>query len=158
MEISNNSWLARWGHLSKWLPVVFLVLSLIGFLDATYLTVEHYRGTIPPCTTTGGCEKVLTSRYSTMLGVPVALGGALYYLSLLVLTGWFLDTKNLRALRLATLLTPIGFLASIYFFSLQAFVIHSWCPYCLTSAATSTLLLIVSVLFRKHSSPKWGGN
>ena len=47
--------------------VVFLfIVALIGFADASYLTVEHYRNVIPPCTTSG-CETVLTSSYSTIL-------------------------------------------------------------------------------------------
>lgn len=41
-------------------------------------------------------------------------------------------------------LAIFGFLFSAYLVSLMAFVIGSWCSYCLLSAATSTLILIVS--------------
>jgi len=57
--------------------VTMLVLSAIGFLDATYLTVEHYRGEIPPCAIIGGCEAVLTSPQAKIADVPVALLGSL---------------------------------------------------------------------------------
>jgi len=52
--------------------IIFLAVSAVGFLDATYLTVEHYRVGIPPCAILG-CEIVLTSAQSRIAGVPVAL-------------------------------------------------------------------------------------
>lgn len=131
-----------------------LLCSVLGFLDATYLTVEHYRGVIPACTVVNGCEKVLTSAYSTVFGIPVALGGAFFYLVIIFLLLFYFDTKKSSILLLAARLTPLGFAASVYFFSLQAFIIHSWCLYCLGSAITSTLLFIMgtTLAFKKSAS------
>ncbi len=127
----------------KGIIVSLVALAAIGFADATYLTVEHFRNVIPPCTTTG-CATVLTSDFATIFGVPVALIGAIYYLILLVLLIAFLDIKHERFLRTAMFMTTIGFVMSIYFVSLQAFVIHSYCQYCLVSAAISTTLFAIS--------------
>ncbi len=131
--------------LSKGLIVFLIVIVVLGFADATFLTVEHYRNAIPPCTT-DGCETVLTSKYATVAGIPVALGGAVYYLFLLVLFVAYIDTKKEIILRSALLFTTIGFLSSVYFFILQAFVIRAFCQYCLGSAATSTILFVTAII------------
>lgn len=128
----------------KWIIITLLIVALIGFVDATYLTIEHFLNSIPPCTT-DGCEKVLTSSYSEIIGIPVALLGAIYYLAILVLLIAYFDAKREVLLRSAILLTPLGFLASIYFFILQASVINAFCQYCLVSAATSTILFVFSM-------------
>ncbi len=132
-------------QLPKWVVIVFLAIALIGFADATYLVVEHYINAIPPCTT-DGCETVLTSPYAILLGLPVALWGSLYYLCILVLAIIYLDVKKEFFLRGAFFFTTIGFLMSIYFFILQATVIHAFCQYCLVSASTSTILFIISTI------------
>lgn len=124
----------------RWLAVAFLVTSALGFLDATYLTVEHYRGVVPPCSIVSGCEAVTTSRYATVSGMPVALLGALYYLTILVLAVAYLDRRQSVWLRLAAYLTFVGLAASVWLVYLQLFVIKAICLYCLFSAATSTIL------------------
>lgn len=57
----------------KWLVLGFLILGFLGFLDATYLTVKHYLGTPINCSIFEGCEKVTTSQYATVGGVPVSV-------------------------------------------------------------------------------------
>lgn len=131
-------------QIPKWIAIVLIVLASIGFIDATFLTIEHYRNVIPPCTT-DGCEIVLTSSYSAILGIPVALLGALYYLLLLVLLLAYIDTKNTKVLKSALIFTSLGLVAGIYFFIIQAFVIHAFCQYCLVSGFTSALLFIISM-------------
>ena len=134
--------------------IVFLVASALGFLDSTYLTIEHYRGGIPPCTTEG-CEIVLESPQSKIAGIPVAFFGSLYYLTLLILSIAYLDGKKDRLIRLASKLTPLGFIASLYFIYLQLFVIGAICQYCMASAGTSTILFITGLyIISKTRQPK----
>ncbi len=135
---------------SKGLVIFLFVVALLGFADATFLTVEHYNNVIPPCTT-NGCEIVLTSSYAVIAGIPVALGGAVYYFIILTLLFAYLDTKNEKILRYALAFTVIGFLSSLYFFILQAFVIKAFCQYCIVSAITSTTLFITSLYIFKKS-------
>jgi uncharacterized membrane protein len=68
----------------------------------------------------------------------------------------YLDTKKEIALRTALLLSPLGFLASLYFFIIQAFVLHAFCLYCLGSAITSTLVFLISfyTLMRYRKEPE----
>lgn len=127
----------------KWLAPVLAVLAVLGFSDATYLSIEHFSGVIPPCTI-HGCETVLTSAYSTVLGIPIALLGALYYFALLVIYFVYFEAKDARALVFALHLSVLGFLADLWFVSAQAFIIHAWCQYCLLSAAVSSVIFILS--------------
>lgn len=124
---------------------VFAVLAVIGFLDATYLTTEHFLGTIPPCVVSDGCGAVLTSKWSTIAGTPIALMGALFYLFLLVLTLVYLRTGNKKLMLIATLGTIVNITVSAFLVSLQLFVIKQICFYCMVSAGVSTALFIVGI-------------
>jgi uncharacterized membrane protein len=132
-------------NVSRWLVVILAVLALVGFADSTYLAAEHFRGVVPPCSVVSGCEKVLTSDYAVIGGVPLAVVGMVYYGILLVLIVAFFDTRNWRFLRAACWIIIGGFVGTMYLFYLQAFVLHAFCFYCLISATVSTLLASVSI-------------
>jgi uncharacterized membrane protein len=90
-----------------------------------------------------------------LLGVPVALAGALYYLVLLLLAVSAMEEGTQRLLRRAALLTPLGFLASLWFVFVQAVLLRAFCLYCLFSAAISTTLFGLSIaLWRNPRAPK----
>ncbi|MBI4032388.1 vitamin K epoxide reductase family protein [Candidatus Berkelbacteria bacterium] len=115
------------------------LVALLGFADATYLTLEHYLGQIPPCTTSG-CETVLTSQYAAIAGVPVALLGALYYLAVILLAIGAIPVDSAARRGLLRTIVSTGFVASLGFLYLQAFVINAYCLYCLGSLAITTIL------------------
>lgn len=133
----------------KWFALSFLVISLLGFLDATYLAIKHYLGTPINCSIFEGCEKVTTSQYAVIGGMPVALLGAIYYLAIFLLMVAYLDTKRETDLSFAARLTPVGFLASVWFIYLQLFVIKAICLYCVVSAAISTILFVLGLFVIK---------
>lgn len=134
------------------LAIVLLVVALIGFADATYLTIKHFQGVIPPCTTSG-CETVLSSSYSQVFGIPVALLGAIYYLAISISMVVYLDTKNLKVLKWALMATVLGLFGSIWFVTLQLFIIKAICQYCMLSAITSgTLFVLGCYILRKYSN------
>lgn len=143
------------GQLSSWIIAGFIAISFIGFLDASYLTISHYTGSKLSCSLIEGCDVVTTSKYALFLGVPVALFGALYYLSVLILSLLYFDTRNPVLLRIIQPMTILAFLASIYFVLLQIFVIKAICQFCMLSAITSTILFIFgvwSIKSTKHGS------
>lgn len=140
------------------LAIFLLIVALLGFADATYLTVEHYKGDIPPCTIVAGCETVLTSSYSVITGVPVSLLGAIFYFVMLVGIFSFIESKKTGLLKWALLLTIFGFLFTLWFTYVQAFIIGAFCLYCLGSALTSTVLFVTAVIiFKKYSVPSENG-
>lgn len=133
----------------KRLAIAFLAFSVIGFFDSTYLAMKHFLGGVTPCLT-GGCELVTSSEYATIIGIPVALLGAIYYLSQLILVIAYFESKSIVPLRLGARLSIVGLLASVYFVSLQLFVIHAICDKCMLSAASSTALFILGLFIQKH--------
>ncbi|HAZ28295.1 MAG TPA: hypothetical protein DCY48_00780 [Candidatus Magasanikbacteria bacterium] len=134
----------------KWLPFAFLLVSFLGFLDATYLTVAHYGGVALVCGVFQGCDVVTTSLYATVFGIPVALLGAVYYLDVFFFTLLYIDTKKPLFFLLAAGWTVAGLFASAWFMYLQLFVIRQICIYCIGSAATSALLFACAVFFVWH--------
>jgi len=124
----------------RWLIAAILIISFIGFIDATYLTVEHYSGGVINCNILKGCDQVTTSKYSFILGIPVALLGSIYYLAMFIAAILYLDRKNLRVIRAASWFSISGFIFSIWFTAVQAFIIKAYCQYCLLSALTSTAI------------------
>lgn len=125
------------------------IVAFLGFLDASFLTIEHFKNSIPPCTA-GGCEAVLTSKYAVILGVPMALLGSLFYLSVIILCLLILTNHKKIFLKAFYLLAAWGFVFSMFLLGLQAFVIHAYCQYCLLSVATSTGIAILAFLnYRK---------
>jgi uncharacterized membrane protein len=133
-------------RLLKLAPWLLAGVAILGLADASYLTANHYLGVTAKCVIIQGCDKVTNSPYATMFGVPVALLGALYYLSVLIGSVWCLDTGSRKFLRWLSVYTTVGFIASIYFVYLQLFVIHYICIYCLFSALTSTVLFVIGLL------------
>lgn len=136
------------------LPILFAILSFLGFLDATYLAVKYFQNEIPPCTLVAGCDVVTTSEYAAIFGIPIALLGSIYYLLLLLLTIAFFDTKKEALFRFACQSTWIGLMASIYFVSLQVSVLNAICVYCMGSAGTSGGLFVVGMIYLKSKRKK----
>ena len=143
--------------------IILLIVAMLGFADATYLTIEHYRGVIPPCSIIKGCEIVLTSPYSVLFGVPVSLLGALYYLLVSLGAFIYLESKHGKGeiathhssiLKWTLIITVFGFGMSLWFVYIQLFVLHSICTYCIGSALTSTILFITAIVMLRHSSIK----
>lgn len=130
---------------STYLYTAVAVVSLIGLADATYLTIEHITGQSVRCTIISGCSEVLSSRYATVAGMPLALVGASAYFTVFALA-----TLAAFGYRFAgsflNILVGLMVLVSLWLIYLQAFVIRSFCQYCLLSAGVTfilgTLLLI----------------
>lgn len=136
---------------------VFIGIALIGFLDAVYLTVSHYTGHIS-CSLVSGCQEVLTSSYSEIFGIPLALLGALYYLFIIIMSLLYVDHAN-KWSKLALSYIPVfGFLFSLGLVYLMFFVIKALCQYCLLSAGTSTTLFILSLIFIKKIKKSYVDN
>lgn len=126
-------------------PVVAVLFSLIGLADSVYLTVNHYNDVVAPCNLVTGCDKVLTSEFSEILGVPIsALGAISYFLTFSFAT--FAFNQSRRAWALFSLLTVgmAGF--SFWLIYLQAYVIGAFCQFCLISAGSSISLFLTATV------------
>ncbi len=138
------------------LRILFLTVffAFAGFLDATYLTIEHYKNIIPPCSAITNCEVVLTSKYATFFGIPIALIGALYYAVLIATLLLLWQERHKIWLQLTILFVCSAMGISIILVAIQAFVLHAFCQYCLLSEAINTILFIVGIILYKKYSKK----
>jgi len=132
------------------LGYLFGLVALAGFFDATYLAIKHFEGLAPNCSILNGCEVVTTSSYSVIFGVPVALMGSVYYLTVLLLTVAYLDSPKRWKLDSAAVVVCFGLLATVWFVYLQLFVIHALCLYCMFSALTTTTLFLFIFFWWRH--------
>jgi len=132
---------------------LFLLVSMIGVIDSAYLTYSHLVGGDAGCFLVEGCDLVLTSPYSEVFGIPVALFGLLFYTGIFFGFLFYNFKRGERLLKLLSYSTALGLLASIWFVYLQMFVIKAYCTYCLLSAITSTILFILGV-YVLRSGPK----
>jgi uncharacterized membrane protein len=121
-----------------------MVLALLGFLSALYLTLVHYRGGIPRCYVVQGCDIVQTSKYSAILGVPIALFGAVYFTLMFYLGIGLMATPTRNVVLCYKVLSYAGALAAIPLFLLQAAVLRAFCTYCLVTEAVLLLMWVGS--------------
>ena len=122
--------------------VVTAVLAAIGLAVAGYLTIVHYAGAEPVCALSGSCEKVQSSEYAKLGGIPVALLGLLGYAAILVSLAVARGERG----RLARVgMTAVGFGFSAYLTYLELFVIDAICQWCVASAILMTALFALAV-------------
>ena len=121
------------------------VLAVAGIADATYLTASHLSGETVTCLASTRCSEVLTSKYATVAGVPLALLGAIGYFtafSAATLAAFGHD----KARRVLTITIGVMFLGTLWLLYLQAFVIKAFCDYCLLSAAITFALAGIVII------------
>lgn len=128
------------------LILLILVLAIIGIVDSTYLAIEHYRDTVPPCSTNilVDCGQVLRSQYAKILGVPLALLGVVYYFLVTVLISSIIKAGKRLFKQILILVAFFGFIFSLYLMYLQIIVIGSICLYCTLSALISILIFVLT--------------
>jgi len=125
-----------------------VLLALVGLLVATYLWLYKI-GVI------GGCEAVQTSRYAELLGTPVAFYGVAGYAVLLVLGLAALRPARAGDRRLAVLVAALataGFAFTLYLTSVELFVLHAICRWCVASAVIMTVIWVLAVAGLRHTS------
>ncbi len=125
-----------------------LVLAFVGLADASYLTFKHYLGSDLVCVLgLDGCQAVTSSIYNTVFDFPLALGGLLFYLSLIILIIWWRQNLVDWILALITFLigSALGF--SFWLFYIQWKILESWCSFCLLSFGLIICLFIISLFW-----------
>jgi uncharacterized membrane protein len=121
------------------------VVAALGVGETIYLTAMHLAGAHITCVASGGCSQVLGSKYSAVNGIPVAAFGIAAYFTAF-------SSATLSAFRypfaakVFTGIVLLMFLGTLWLLYLQAFVIHSFCDYCLLSAAMTFALTAIVVL------------
>jgi uncharacterized membrane protein len=131
-----------------------IALAGLGLGASVYALYVHYRLTdpsyIPGCeiNSSVGCQQVLQSAYGSVLGVPVAAGGAIWAALVLLLAVWGMrQTKSELAGRVAGyifLIATVGLAAVFYFAYASFFVLGQACPVCMTMYVSVAGIFLVS--------------
>ena len=130
------------------IAIIAALVGCFGFVDSGYLTLEHLQGSYIRCG--DDCSAVLGSRYAEgVAGVPLAGFGAMAYMAVIVAAVFAARGSTLGRQILAVMATTMA-LVSLWLLYLQAFVIHSFCKYCLASAAASISLAGLVLIERLH--------
>jgi uncharacterized membrane protein len=138
------------------IAIVAAVVACFGLVDSGYLTTKHLQGSYIRCG--DACSAVLGSKYAEgVAGVPLAGFGAAAYMTVIVAAMFAARGSMLGRQILAVMATTMA-LVSLWLLYLQAFVIHSFCKYCLASAAASFslagLVLIERLLCRSSNAER----
>ncbi len=121
--------------------IAITALAAFGLVVSLYLLTVHWGWGQAVCLGVGDCEAVNTSRYSELLGIPVALLGALSYLALIVTA--FLIWRDVFAdvaRRAQFFIAAIGVAFSAYLTYVELFILGTICPWCVFSAIAITLI------------------
>lgn len=128
-----------------------LALSLIGFFDAIYLLWEYTSPASPMVCMGGGCDAVRASSYAHFGGLPVPLYGVVMYVFLGLLIFLFPllpSSATLLSQTAVMVISGLGFAVSAYLTGIEAFVLHSYCIWCLASAAIVTSIFVLALMDR----------
>ena len=125
-----------------------VVISLAGLFLGVYLTLFHYGiiGTL--ACNVGSCERGQTSRGSPLPGRPGAAWGGGYSAPMLALPAAGMTPRYANSRLLAAwmlVLSVWGVIFTGWLTSLEAFVIHAWCEWCLGSAAMVAVLCLLCI-------------
>ena len=121
-------------------------VALLGLAVSAYLTWVHYAGIEPVCTGISDCERVQTSSYAELAGIPVAVLGVVGYAALLV---------SLRGpAELTALLAYLAVAFSAYLTWAELFRIDAICQWCVVSAVIVSAIFVMTLLdLREQSRP-----
>lgn len=125
------------------LRIALTLLAVAGLGISAYLTWVHLSDTSPVCVGGGGgCDAVQASRYSEVVGVPVALLGVLAYAGMLLAA--LLGGREAALFGLFVAL--VGALFSVYLTYLELFVIRAICQWCVASALVIVAYFALAVV------------
>src|SRR3954447_11890566 len=128
-----------------------LVLALIGTGIAGYLTWVHYGHLKIVCLAGGGgCEKVQSSSYAELAGIPVAALGLAGYLLIIASLALPEDHGAVAA----AFLSLVGFGFSLYLTWAELFRIHAICQWCVASAVIMTALTVLTLARLLYTGPR----
>jgi uncharacterized membrane protein len=121
---------------------ILYIFGTIGILDTLYLIYHKINGTDVACPffPKEWCQKVQYSPQSKTFGIPNSYAGFGMYAAILILA-WLYAGGTIAFWPIQAIVT-FGFLFSLYFMYVQAFVLRAFCTWCTVSAINFTVLFL----------------
>jgi protein-disulfide isomerase len=131
-----------------------LALAVVGIVLAGLLTRLHaqaHAGIASFCAISDvvNCDRVATSQFSVLLGLPVAVWGVLGYALAAALAGWSLTRRRPHPAwpgGLLFVVAAVAVCAAVVLAAISELVIGAWCLLCIGSWAVSIALLVAAIL------------
>jgi len=114
------------------------VLALAGLAISIYLTYVHYAGIEPVCSGISDCERVQTSQYADLAGIPVAVLGIVGYAAILVSLRMRVDVT--------AMLAYLALAFSAYLTWAEVVKIDAICQWCVASAIITLAIAVIATL------------
>lgn len=127
---------------------ITVALTIIGLLVSIYMTIYKVTSNDNMCVGSKDCSVVNASKYSEVNGIPVAVVGAIGYAALLGILwlerkpGFFKDNGSMIFFGISL----IGFFFTIWLIYVEIALLKAYCPFCITSQITMTVIFILSVV------------
>ncbi|MGC9356253.1 MAG: vitamin K epoxide reductase family protein [Anaerolineae bacterium] len=138
----------QWQWAERFRPWGFVIVTVVGLVAASYLSFVEVTQTTAVCGPVGDCNAVQQSEFAMLFGFfPIAVLGLMGYLVILATFAygyWAKDHLADRAPAATFLLAAFGVVVSAVLTFLEPFVIGATCLWCLTSAVSMALLLLLS--------------
>lgn len=132
---------------------LMLWATFLGLFAASYLLIVYTTGGPIICGVAQGCETVRASVWAYPWGIPLPLFGVLFYLVILKLQilSLFFPAFYPRLVRGGLLiLVSLGIVDALFLTGIQAFSIHAYCTWCLTSAVAQGTLFVATLIQRNE--------
>jgi len=135
--------------------LILPLIAIIGLIDSFHLISIYFQPDV--CTQTGSffsipldCGTVARSEYSSFLGIPVAIYGVIFYVSIILVVMYQRELQFLpiTPYQLLALQVTTGQLVSLVLFYIQIFVVKAICVYCMLSFCTATSMFIIFLYLR----------
>jgi len=123
------------------------LLAVVGICIALYLTLYKIGVIGILSCSVGSCETVNASKWSMLLGLPIAAWGLGAYVALLVLAMIGNGEEREASVPIARMIVALAawsVLFSAWLTYVELFVIRAVCIWCLSSAALWVLILVLS--------------
>lgn len=122
---------------------VLVGLAGLGLLITGYLTIVAWLSAAPAfCTAGGGCTVIQSSRWSTVIGLPLSFWGFLLY-GLIAYTA-YRPAPLIQRWKRVWYLSLIGLVLSLYLTAVGLMSLDAVCGWCLASLATVGTLFIAN--------------
>jgi len=134
--------------MDKRLPQLTIALIVLGLLVSVYMTIFKITSNENMCIGSKDCSVVNASRYSEVNRIPVAVIGVGGYAALLAVL--WLERRPGFIKQNGTMiffgLSLTGFLFTAYLIFVEIALIKAYCPFCITSQVSMTLIFALSVI------------
>ena len=138
--------------------LILVAMGISAYLAYGALTGDRVVG----CGPESGCDQVLTSKWAYWLNVPVSVLALMIY-SLLLGASFRLSLDREAKVQRVTWAWLVGgailvFGSAAWFVGLQAFLLKSFCTYCMTAhscGALASILILVNAPIRSREAKPW---